>query len=115
MLPSFLQYFLDPLQQQQQRKPLLGMVLLIRRDFLGILPNSMFCNFEIIFSEFDAGTSNSDTSNNFVIVSGGLESTSTTEPATTTTFEPRTILEDFPNCGIKGSSNRVIGGTEEGI
>jgi len=65
-----------------------------------------------LVSEFDAGTSNSDTSNNFVIVSGGLESTSTTEPATTTTFEPRTILEDFPNCGIKGSSNRVIGGTE---
>jgi len=64
----------------------------------------------LVSDEFGVGTS--DSSDNFVIVSGGLESTSTTEPTTTTTFTPRTILEDFPNCGVKGSSNRVIGGTE---
>ena len=46
-----------------------------------------------------------------MVISGGLAE-STTASTTTTTFEPRTVLEDFPNCGVKGSSNRVIGGTE---
>ena len=37
---------------------------------------------------------------------------STTTTTTTTTFKPRSVLSDYPDCGVKGSSNRVIGGTE---
>jgi len=36
----------------------------------------------------------------------------TTTSGTTTTVSPRTRLEDFDDCGEKGSATRVIGGTE---
>ena len=38
--------------------------------------------------------------------------TGATTDATTTTFQPRRRLEDFPECGEKGSSTRVVGGAE---
>ena len=41
----------------------------------------------------------------------GSSSSSTTQK-TTTTVEPRTTLKNFPECGVKGSSNRVVGGSE---
>ena len=37
---------------------------------------------------------------------------STTAAAAATTVVSRTVLEDFPNCGEKGTSTRVVGGTE---
>jgi len=40
------------------------------------------------------------------------DSSSTSRPTSTTPFVPRSVLEDFDNCGVKGSSNRVIGGSE---
>jgi len=50
---------------------------------------------------------------NFVIISGDNGVVSTTQSTTSTTeFVPRSVLEDFHNCGVKGSSNRVVGGTE---
>lgn len=45
------------------------------------------------------------------IVAAGSPVTTTTA-TTTTTFEPRSVFEDFPECGVKGSATRVIGGTE---
>ena len=45
-------------------------------------------------------------------ISATTASTTTTEKTSTTTFAPRTLLENFPDCGVKGSSNRVVGGTE---
>ena len=47
-----------------------------------------------------------------VIISAGSDPTTTQRPATTTPFVQRSVLKDFDNCGVKGSSNRVIGGTE---
>jgi len=45
-----------------------------------------------------------------VIISA--DPTTTARPATTTPFVQRSVLKDFDNCGVKGSSNRVIGGAE---
>ena len=56
-----------------------------------------------------------------VIVGSGLTDSGTAASATTdsttaaaaaTTVVSRTVLEDFPNCGEKGTSTRVVGGTE---
>ena len=44
--------------------------------------------------------------------SSSSSTTGETTTTTTTTFEPRTLLENYPDCGVKGSSNRVVGGTE---
>jgi hypothetical protein len=45
--------------------------------------------------------------------SATADSSATTEaPTAATTVVSRTILEDFPNCGEKGTSTRVVGGTE---
>ena len=44
--------------------------------------------------------------------SDNFESSTSASPAITTTFKPRSVLTDFPDCGVKGSSNRVVGGTE---
>jgi len=41
-----------------------------------------------------------------------FESSTPSSSTTTTTFKPRSVLADFPDCGVKGSSNRVVGGTE---
>ena len=52
-----------------------------------------------------------DTGGNFVTINSAAADSSTAAPATTT-YTPRTTLSDFPSCGVKGSSNRVVGGTE---
>ena len=52
-----------------------------------------------------------DTGGNFVTINSAAGDSSTAAPATTT-YTPRTTLSDFPSCGVKGSSNRVVGGTE---
>ncbi len=48
----------------------------------------------------------------YIVVVGGSDSS--TEPAgeEATTVTSRTVLEDFPSCGEKGTSTRVVGGTE---
>ena len=46
------------------------------------------------------------------IVVENEELSTSTVSTTTTTFTPRTLLEDFDMCGVKGSSKRVVGGTE---
>ena len=55
------------------------------------------------------GDSSVDSSGDIISISG---TTSTTEKSTTTTFEPRTLLENYPDCGVKGSSTKVVGGTQ---
>ena len=53
-----------------------------------------------------------DTGGNFVTINSAAADSSSTAAPATTTYTPRTTLSDFPNCGLKGSSNRVVGGTE---
>ena len=58
------------------------------------------------------GDSSVDSSGDIISISA---TTSTTEQTTTTTFEPRTELTNFPNCGVKGVSTKVVGGTQVDI
>ena len=58
-----------------------------------------------------SGDQNSEDSE-VVIISADSDPTTTQRPATTTPFVQRSLLKDFDNCGVKGSSNRVIGGAE---
>lgn len=61
----------------------------------------------------DDSVSSSDDSASFEdSFSSSSSTTGETTTTTTTTFEPRTLLENFPDCGVKGSSNRVVGGAE---
>jgi hypothetical protein len=47
-----------------------------------------------------------------VIENDEISTTSSSVPTVTTTVASRTVLEDFPNCGEKGTSTKVVGGTE---
>ena len=70
---------------------------------------SIFLNINKAPAAASSGDLNSEDSE-VVIISA--DPTSTQRPATTTPFVQRSVLKDFDNCGVKGSSNRVIGGAE---
>ena len=72
---------------------------------------SIFLNINKAPAAASSGDLNSEDSE-VVIISAGSDPTTTQRPATTTPFVQRSVLKDFDNCGVKGSSNRVIGGAE---
>jgi hypothetical protein len=48
----------------------------------------------------------------YIVVVGGSDSSTEPPSEAATTVTSRTVLEDFPSCGEKGTSTRVVGGTE---
>jgi hypothetical protein len=48
----------------------------------------------------------------YLVVVGGSDSSTEPPGEEATTVTSRTVLEDFPSCGEKGTSTRVVGGTE---